>query len=105
MTGWLEKHMLPCAYKSIFGFDCPGCGFQRSFIALLKGDMGRSLLLYPATIPLLLTAVFLLLDLKFHFPNSKKIRMGLFAGIGVIIAVSYSIKLYRLFVEHIPLPA
>ncbi|MGY0039876.1 DUF2752 domain-containing protein [Pedobacter sp. NJ-S-72] len=22
----------------VTGYDCPGCGFQRSFLALLKGD-------------------------------------------------------------------
>ena len=51
---FLESKMLPCTTKSWLGFDCPGCGIQRAFIALLKGDLLVSLQLYPALIPLLL---------------------------------------------------
>jgi hypothetical protein len=28
----------PCFWKSVFGFDCPGCGITTSFIYLLKLD-------------------------------------------------------------------
>lgn len=100
MIGWLQRHMLPCAYKSIFGIDCPTCGFQRSFIALLKGDWKDSFLLYPATVPILLTAVFLLSDLVLRLDNSKRIRKYLFISVGVIVLVSYSIKMFRLVVYH-----
>lgn len=47
--------MLPCPYYQLFGFSCPFCGFQRSFLALLHGDMVASLKLYPAMLPLILT--------------------------------------------------
>lgn len=100
MIGWLERHMLPCAYKSIFGIDCPGCGFQRSFIALLKGDWKDSFLLYPATVPILITAVFLLFNLAFRLNNGKLIRKYLFIGVGLIVFVSYGVKIFRLVVFH-----
>lgn len=45
------KKMLPCLFKTYFGFDCPGCGAQRSVYALLKGNLLESLALYPALIP------------------------------------------------------
>lgn len=96
MIGWLERHMLPCAYKSIFGIDCPGCGFQRSFIALLKGDFAHSFILYPATVPLLLTGLFLIVDSRYHFENSKRIRRTLYILLGLIVIVSYSFKMYQL---------
>lgn len=42
--------MLPCAYKSLFGIDCPACGIQRSLLALLKGDFRESFFIYPPLI-------------------------------------------------------
>lgn len=27
---------IPCLWKSVFGFSCPGCGLTSAFIALLK---------------------------------------------------------------------
>ncbi|MDB5018649.1 MAG: hypothetical protein JWQ84_3481 [Mucilaginibacter sp.] len=94
VINWLEKHMLPCAYKSIFGIDCPGCGFQRSFIALLKGDLRESLLLYPATIPVLIMCAFLLFDIKYRLNNHHTIKNILYISVVAIIIVSYSIKLW-----------
>jgi hypothetical protein len=100
VIGWLEKHMLPCAYKSMFGIDCPGCGFQRSCIALLRGDLVKSLTLYPATIPLIIAALFLLADAKFHFQNRRTIKNVLFLSVATIIIVSYTIKMCLLATGH-----
>ena len=47
MLSWLENNLLPCAYKSLFGIDCPACGIQRSLISLLNGDLQESFFLYP----------------------------------------------------------
>ena len=46
--------MLPCPYNQLLGISCPFCGFQRSFLALLHGDVVACLKLYPAMLPLLL---------------------------------------------------
>lgn len=54
MIYWLEQHQLPCLFKSVFHFDCPGCGLQRSMVALLKGDVAESARQYPAVFPILL---------------------------------------------------
>lgn len=45
--------MLPCAYKEIFGIDCPTCGAQRSLALLLEGDIIESFKMYPPLIPVL----------------------------------------------------
>lgn len=84
----------------MFGIDCPGCGFQRSCIALLKGDVMKSLALYPATIPLLVTALFLLVDMRFHFKNRKVIKNILYLSVATIVVVSYTIKMYLLATGH-----
>jgi hypothetical protein len=100
MISWLEIHLLPCGFKSIFGIDCPGCGFQRSVIALLKGNLSESLGLYPATIPLLITCVFLLLKIKYHFDKNEIIKKSLLTTVAIIILVSYSIKIWAVYKHH-----
>jgi hypothetical protein len=45
---WLQAHQLPCMFKSITHFDCPGCGLQRSLLLLLRGDMVNGFKTYPA---------------------------------------------------------
>jgi hypothetical protein len=97
MIEWLEKHMLPCPYKQLFGIDCPGCGFQRSCIALLQGHLRDSLMLYPATIPIFITAIFLIINSRFKFSNNKAIKNALFITVLTIIAVSYTIKMWKLY--------
>ena len=55
--------MLVCNFKAQTGFDCPGCGAQRSGIALLEGDFLGSFLLYPALLPLVITISLLFFQL------------------------------------------
>ena len=45
--------MLPCAYKQLFGIDCPTCGAQRSFVLLMEGNFSESFIIYPPLIPVL----------------------------------------------------
>ncbi|MCX6297235.1 MAG: DUF2752 domain-containing protein [Bacteroidetes bacterium] len=66
---WLEDHLLTCPYKAVSGFDCPGCGIQRSFIELLKGNFYISWCLYPALFPTIFTLLFTGLHLYFNFKN------------------------------------
>jgi len=90
---WLEQHQLPCPFKLITHIDCPVCGFQRSGIALLKGNLIQSLELYPAFIPLLVLCASLLLNFRVRFdPKGKVLRMG-GAFVFIIILVSYIYKL------------
>ena len=93
MVNWLEAHSLPCLSQVIFHADCPGCGFQRSAIALLRGQVGQSLQLYPALLPMLLFFAFLIADRYYHFKHSKKITQIGLALLFIIIFVSYIIKL------------
>ncbi|HMK04109.1 MAG TPA: DUF2752 domain-containing protein [Ferruginibacter sp.] len=93
ITFWLEQHVLPCFFKSHFHVDCPGCGFQRSGIALLKGDIANSFIYYPALIPMLLYFGFLALNSKYHFRNARSIINAGCIMIFVIIGTSYIFKL------------
>jgi hypothetical protein len=93
MTNWLQNHLLACPFKKMTGVDCPGCGFQRSVLALIEGNFKNSLYLYPATIPLLVTAIYLLLDAKYHFDKRDFVKKILYYLTGSIIIVSYTLKM------------
>ncbi|RAV30625.1 DUF2752 domain-containing protein [Sinomicrobium soli] len=89
---WLRHHLIPCPVKWLTGLDCPGCGFQRSLLALLQGNFGKSLELYPATIPLLL--LFALALWQKNRPTGVKehcLRILVYIT-GSIILVSYMLK-------------
>ena len=45
-----ENYMFPCLSKTVFGVECLGCGFQRSFVMLLQGDFTGSFKMYPALV-------------------------------------------------------
>lgn len=90
---WLEQHQGACFYKKFLGIECPGCGMQRSFIALLKGDLVLSFQLFPALIPLLSMFVFLFLHLIFKFKKGAQILLFWFIMNTVIIVISYVLKL------------
>jgi hypothetical protein len=90
---WLEKRQAPCFYKSLLGVECPGCGMQRAFIALLRGDWLMSLKLYPALIPTIIMMVFLAAHIIFKLKNGAKILLYMFIINVVIISISYIYKL------------
>jgi len=90
---WLEKNSRPCFYKNHFGFDCFGCGFQRSLIELLKGNVIESLKLYPALIPLMATFLFLVLHLKFKFAFGAKLLTILFISTASIMVLNFLYKI------------
>ncbi|TDW52322.1 uncharacterized protein DUF2752 [Flavobacterium sp. 270] len=50
----LEKYMIPCLFKKLFGIECLGCGFQRSLLLLFQGDFSASFKMYPAVFTTLL---------------------------------------------------
>jgi hypothetical protein len=93
---WLEKHLLTCPFKSLTGLDCPGCGFQRSFIALLKGDLTQSFKFYPATLPFIVLIFYMLLHLKFDFRNGALILKVMYILVSSIIIINYIYKVYHL---------
>lgn len=88
--------MLACPSKKFLHIDCPGCGMQRSILAILKGEIGESFYLYPATIPLCLTVILLLLHLKYNFKHGALLLKTLFIFSAVIIISSYTYKLVTL---------
>lgn len=89
----LEDFMLPCFNKQIFGFDCMGCGLQRSVVLIYQGELLAAFKMYPAVYPLIMLFIFIGLNIFFKFQHSNKIINTLaIVTISVIIG-SFTLKL------------
>jgi hypothetical protein len=91
---WFKNHMITCPSKHFFHFDCPGCGLQRSLIALLEGDLVKSFQLYPATIPILFCLIFTALHLKFDFKNGAAVIKVAYIFAMSVIVIFYIYKIF-----------
>ncbi|PHX82065.1 MAG: hypothetical protein CK539_06580 [Flavobacteriales bacterium] len=89
---WFRQHMLACPFKYITGYDCPGCGLQRSFIELLNGNIRECFSLYPPLFPIIILVIILIFQLKFRKPFGSKILIGLIIFSSLVIVISYILK-------------
>lgn len=88
----LEDYMLPCMNKKLFGFDCPGCGLQRSVIHLIKGEFGAAFEMYPAIYPIIFLFAFLFLNRFVTFKYSNQITIGLMISTVAVILINFTLK-------------
>jgi hypothetical protein len=65
--------MIPCLFKTLFGIECLGCGFQRSIFLLFKGEFLAAFKMYPAVFSTLLFFGFVALYFLDKSRNYKKI--------------------------------
>ena len=90
----LEKYMLPCLSKTLFGVECLGCGFQRGFLLLLQGDFVAAFKMYPA----IYTTLLFLGIIGLHFidkrNNYKKYIIGMAIINGLFMIAGYFYKHY-----------
>ncbi|MCD4833480.1 MAG: DUF2752 domain-containing protein [Bacteroidales bacterium] len=93
IINWLESHQQACFYKKYFGIECPGCGMQRAFIELLKGDFVESFILFPALIPTIFLILYLIAHLIFKFRNGANILKIIFIINTSMVVLSYIYKL------------
>jgi hypothetical protein len=93
LINWLQRHMQPCFYKQYLGMECPGCGMQRAFIELLKGNVLESIKLYPALLPVIFMMFYLILHIVFDFKKGATIIKYSFIINVVIIMIHYIAKL------------
>ena len=94
----MEKYLFPCAYKSLFGIDCPICGFQRALILLIEGHFKESFKMYP---PLLLV-ISLIIFFIIHLVNKRVLKREFLLKYSLIVLIlvmiNYIIKEIILFV-------
>lgn len=87
MISFQEQYMLPCLNKKLFGFDCMGCGMQRSISLLMHGEFTAAFYMYPAIYSLITLLGIVVLNYFINFKHSYKIIVIL-AILNVIIILS-----------------
>lgn len=89
----MEKYMLPCMNKSIFGIECPGCGLQRSFLMLCEGRFVDAFFMFPA----IYTTIAFVMLIGLHFTDRSRnyVKAIIWTAIanGTITIVSYILKM------------
>ena len=89
----LEKYMIPCMNKQLFGFDCPGCGMQRSFVLILRGEFADAFFMFPAIYTMIAFFGFVALNFLDKKRNYHKIIISLGIINGLIMIISYIYKI------------
>jgi len=88
----VDHYMLPCLNKKLFGFECMGCGMQRSFSLILHGDFVSAFYMYPAIYTLIPLVLVIITSLLIKFKYSSKI-INILAIVSIIIIItSFIIK-------------
>lgn len=91
----MEKYMLPCLFKKLFGIDCIGCGIQRSFVLLFEGRFKEAFLMFPAIYSTLLFFILLgfhLFEKKHHY-HKVVIATAILNALVMIIAYFYKLRI------------
>lgn len=88
----IESALLQCPGKQLVGLNCLGCGLQRSFILLIKGQLIESFLMYPALIPLLLMFGYLIAHLFLNLKKGAKNLQYFYILNTILILANYIIK-------------
>ena len=89
--------MLPCVFKYLTGYDCPGCGIQRSLLYFIQGHLQASFSTYPALLPLLILAFYFLYQYIYRPANAAQILSILSFVAFFAVLVSYAYKMYFYF--------
>ena len=89
----IEDFMIPCINKTLFGVDCFGCGTQRAFLLILKGEFLEAFYMFPAIYTTILFFIILGLNFIDKSRNYHKLIISLAIINAIIMIVSYIYKL------------
>lgn len=89
----MEKYMLPCLNKKLFGVDCMGCGLQRSIALIFEGEFIAAFNMYPAVYSLITLFLCIGINIFFKFKYSNKIIGALAIVTVATIIISFIIKI------------
>ena len=88
--------LLPCPIKYFIQIDCPGCGFQRSLLALIKGDFNASFAFYPPTVPFLVSFISGVSTTILKGNTNAAILKAMYVVTGLIVIANYIYKVVTL---------
>ncbi len=76
--GWVASHIggVPCLFRLVTGFQCPGCGVTRMCLLLLRGDVAGAFRANPA--------VFCLLPVGAVLAGSRGVRYVKYGRTGLL---------------------
>ncbi len=69
--------MPPCALHVLTGYYCPGCGGTRAFLALMRGQVIRSLYLHPFVIYAAVVGGWFMISQTIEKISHKKLCIGM----------------------------
>ena len=91
----IEDFMLPCLNKKLFGFECMGCGMQRSLSLIIHGEFVAAFIMYPAIYFLIALCTCIGINIFFKFKHANKI-INILAILSVAtIILSFTIKIFK----------
>lgn len=93
LINWLENNLLACPYKKYFDIECMGCGMQRAFVALLKGNFVESFLIYPPLLSMIIMLLLLPLHLIFKFKHGAAWLKYLFIFNIAVVIINFIVKI------------
>ena len=99
----LHSIFIPCPFKFVTGYNCPGCGSQRAIHQLLHGDLIKAFGLNPLLILSLPLILYGLGAAIWNFIFDTKLRVKLFYS-NLFIYIFFGIVLLYWFVRNIPYP-
>ena len=90
----MEEYMIPCMSKSLFGIECPGCGAQRAFALMIKGEFADAFFMFPAIYTTLIFLLFVSLSFIDRARNYHKliISSAIINAVIMIVAFIYKIS-------------
>lgn len=95
----LTGHGLPCVFRAITGYLCPGCGMTRAVVAILDGNFAKAWQYNALSLTLLpvLTLYLLYKAVRFIFKGEEEFRIGeiIFLLILLVIAICYDVARNR----------
>lgn len=87
-----EQYMLPCLSKSIWGFECPGCGLQRSVAFLFQGEFAAAWEMWPAIFTIIPLFGFIFTDVFIKIKKINSIIILLSISSVILILGNYILK-------------
>jgi hypothetical protein len=88
----IEELMLPCLNKILFGFECMGCGLQRSLVSIYNAEFFEAFQFYPAIYFLIILTFLISVSNLYKFKFHQKL-INAFALLSIVtIIINYIIK-------------
>lgn len=91
----LTGHGLPCIFRALTGYLCPGCGMTRAVVVILDGNFAKAWQYNALSLTLLpvLTLYLLYKAVRFIFKGEEEFRIGeiIFLLILLTIAICFDV--------------